>query len=133
MWSINYTKFVRNHGKIYIPKDKIIIIKLLRINYDDPWQKGYSGRDRTIEIISRYYWWPRIKHKIRTYIDKYDIYQRITIRHYKLYRKLIPLPQPEDIWKEISIDFITDLPPSFHREIVYNTILVVIDRYSKMI
>ena len=45
----------------------------------------------------------------------------------------MPLPQPEGIWKEILIDFITDLPPSFYREIAYDAILVIIDKYSKII
>ncbi len=45
----------------------------------------------------------------------------------------MPLPQPEGIWKEILIDFIIGLPLSFYRGIVYDAILVVVDRYSKII
>ncbi len=57
----------------------------------------------------------------------------MTIRYYKSYRKLIPLPQPENIWKKILINFITDLPLSLYRGIAYDTILVVIDKYSKIV
>ncbi len=57
----------------------------------------------------------------------------MTIRYYKPYRKLMPLPQPEGIWKKILIDFITGLPLSLYRKIVYDAILVIIDRYSKII
>jgi len=57
----------------------------------------------------------------------------MTIRYYKLYRKLMPLPQPEGIWKKILINFITDLLLSFYRGIVYDAILVIIDRYSKIV
>jgi len=45
----------------------------------------------------------------------------------------MPLSQPEDIWKKILIDFITGLPPSLYREIAYDAILVIINKYSKMI
>ncbi len=45
----------------------------------------------------------------------------------------MPLPQLEGIWKEISIDFIIGLPPSLHRGIAYDTILVIINKYLKMI
>ncbi len=45
----------------------------------------------------------------------------------------MPLPQLEGIWKEILMDFVTDLPSSFYRGIVYDAILVVVDRYSKMV
>ncbi len=36
-------------------------------------------------------------------------------------------------WKDIIIDFITDLPPSLFRRNVYNSILMIINRYSKMV
>ncbi|SRR6266536_1874694 len=55
------------------------------------------------------------------------------IRYYKLYRKFMPLPQPENIWKKILIDFIIDLPLSFYRGIAYDAILIVINKYSKMV
>ena len=55
------------------------------------------------------------------------------IRYYKLYRKFISLPQPEGIWKEILMDFIIGLPLSLYRGIVYDAILVVIDRYFKIV
>src|SRR6266536_3887204 len=74
-----------------------------------------------------------MKYEIRTYIDRCDIYQRITIRYYKLYEKLMPLPQPKGIWKKILINFIINLSLSFYREIVYDAILVVINKYSKII
>ncbi len=74
-----------------------------------------------------------MKYEICIYIDGYDICQRMIIRYHKLYEKLIPLPQPEGIWKEILINFITGLSLSLHRGIVYDTILVIVDKYSKMI
>ncbi len=43
------------------------------------------------------------------------------------------LSQLEGIWKEILIDFIIDLPLSLHRGIVYDAILVVVDRYLKIV
>ncbi len=43
------------------------------------------------------------------------------------------LLQLEGIWKKILIDFIIDLPPSLYREIAYDAILVIVNRYSKII
>ena len=38
----------------------------------------------------------------------------------------------EGPWQEISIDFITNLPPSRNNKAVYNTILIIVDHFSKM-
>ena len=74
-----------------------------------------------------------MKYEIRIYINKCDICQRIIIRYYKLYKKLIPLLQSEGIWKEISINFITGLPLSLYKRIAYDAILVIINKYLKII
>ncbi len=55
------------------------------------------------------------------------------IRYHKLYKKLIPLSQLEGIWKEILMNFITGLPLSLYREIAYDAILVVVNKYLKMV
>jgi hypothetical protein len=46
---------------------------------------------------------------------------------------LKPLPISNRIWQNILIDFITNFPLSLFKEKVYNSILVVINRYSKII
>ena len=43
------------------------------------------------------------------------------------------LPQLEGIWKKILMNFVTGLSLSLHREIAYDTILVIINRYLKII
>jgi hypothetical protein len=55
------------------------------------------------------------------------------IRRYRLYGKLIPLSQLKRVWQDIAINFVTELPPSLYREVAYDLILVVVDRYSKMV
>ena len=53
--------------------------------------------------------------------------------HHRPYRHLVPLPQPERAWQDISMDFITGLPPAIRRGKAYDAILVVVDKYSKMV
>lgn len=42
------------------------------------------------------------------------------------------LPVSTTPWSQITMDFITDLPPSLHRGLVYDSILVVVDRFTKV-
>ena len=51
---------------------------------------------------------------------------------YKSYGLLISLPQSDRPWQDIAMDFITGLPPAGRRDKVYDAILVVINRFSKM-
>ena len=41
------------------------------------------------------------------------------------------MPEPLGPWQELSMDFIVKLPPSKNGE-VYDSILVIVDRYTKM-
>jgi hypothetical protein len=43
-----------------------------------------------------------------------------------------PLLIPSGPFEELSIDFIIDLPPSTRNGTVYDSILVIVDRYTKM-
>ena len=58
--------------------------------------------------------------------------QNITTPRHKLYGKLEPLPVPNRLWQEVSLDFITQLLSSYIRAKVYDTVLVVVDCYTKI-
>ena len=65
-------------------------------------------------------------------MDSCDIYQRMKVKRYRLYRLLASLSIAFRLWSEILIDFITDLPSSCGRDRrAYNALLVIIDRYTK--
>ena len=55
-----------------------------------------------------------------------------TLRH-RPYRLLVPLLIPTRPWRDILLDFIVGLPPSLHIGVVCDTILVVVDRFSKIV
>ena len=39
---------------------------------------------------------------------------------------------PNRPWQEVSLDFITQLPSSYIRAKVYDTVLVIVDYYTKI-
>ena len=70
---------------------------------------------------------------IQKYVDFCDICQRIKASHHCFYGFLALLPVPDELWQEITMDFIVGLLPSKHKSNVYDFILVVVDWYIKMV
>ena len=56
----------------------------------------------------------------------------MTIPRHKPYGKLEPLPVPERPWQKVSLNFITQLLSLYIGQAEYNTILVIVDRYTKI-
>ena len=69
---------------------------------------------------------------IREYVTTCSVCQNIAIPRHKPYGKLEPLPVPLGPWQEVLLDFITQLPRSYIGTAEYDTILVVVDHYTKM-
>ena len=63
----------------------------------------------------------------------YDICQRIKASYHHLYGSLALLPVPDELWQEITMDFIVGLPLSRHKGNVYNSILMMVNQYTKMV
>ena len=64
----------------------------------------------------------------RRYVSSYHICRRAKASHETYNGLLKPLPVPDRRWKDISIDFVVNLPVSKG----YTNIIVVIDRLSKI-
>jgi hypothetical protein len=62
-----------------------------------------------------------------TYVQSCEVCQQAKVEHVKLPGLLPPLPIPTQSWTMVSLDFIEGLPQSSH----HNTILVIIDKFSK--
>jgi transposase InsO family protein len=114
-------------GLVYIPKDDHLKATILAQHHDHP-TAGHFGRRKTTELLSRNYFWPNFTTFIRDYIRTCDTCQRTKPSRHKPYGPLQPLPIPERPWSSISLDHITDLPPSNG----YDSILVVVCRLTKM-
>ena len=73
---------------------------------------------------------------VKNYIDTCEECQRNKSVRHKPFGQLQPLNIPNRPWKSISLDFIVKLPPSkgllWHTEAEFDSILVVVDRATKM-
>ena len=117
---------------LYIPENKALQSKLFKCFYKDL-LAGYFRKKRILELFQQYYYWPNIDSNISSRVSRYRQYQFANIQRYRPYSELQLLPVPEGPWQELSIDFITDLLPSRFRGYISDTILVIVDCYSKML
>ena len=93
---------------------------------------GHFGVRRTLEKIQRRYTWPNLRRDVKEYVDACVTCGRNVTRRHAPYGLLQPLEVPNGPWTDITIDFVTDLPPSRFGDQVYDALMVVVDRFSKM-
>ncbi|QRW03545.1 Retrotransposable element Tf2 protein [Ceratobasidium sp. AG-Ba] len=111
-------------GRIVIPENKEIRLAILEMHHDNP-IAGHQGQARTLELISRRYYWPAMKQQVNRFVETCEICQRS--KGHKQYAPPKPLPIPQKPWEDIAYDFIVKLPESQGMD----SILVVIDRFSR--
>ncbi|QRW10167.1 Transposon Tf2-7 polyprotein [Ceratobasidium sp. AG-Ba] len=111
-------------GRIVIPENKEIRLAILEMHHDNP-IAGHQGQARTLELISRRYYWPAMKQQVNQFVETCEICQRS--KGHKQYAPQKPLPIPQKPWEDIAYDFIVKLPESQGMD----SILVVIDRFSQ--
>lgn len=73
------------------------------------------------------FYWEEMREYVQNYVAKCDSCNRNKYQALNPVGLLQPLPTPNHVWEEISMDFITELPKSQS----YDVILVVVDCLSK--
>jgi hypothetical protein len=131
-WRIDENQVLRYNGRIYVPEEPAIRQEILSQNHDTH-MAGHFGARRTLELISRLYYWPTLSQDVQDYVRTCAICQRSKAPRHIKHGKLAPLPIPEDIFEEVSLDFVTGLPPAKDNSgCVFDAVLVIVDRFSKM-
>jgi transposase InsO family protein len=116
--------------KLYIPDHKPLRLKIMELHHEDP-IAGHPGIRGMYRQLVRHYWWPKIKEDCAQYVNNCSQCNRGKPRTTKKQGLLNPLPIPEHKWMDLSMDFITDLPPCTRRGRTYRHILVIVDRLTK--
>ncbi|HEY4064592.1 MAG TPA: DDE-type integrase/transposase/recombinase, partial [Puia sp.] len=114
-------------GKIWLPRNDALK-KLVFENEHDTMVAGHMGMDKTLEMINRNFYWPRMAEDIEDYVRSCVDCQRNKASRHKRHGTLHPLELSYAPWDSISMDFITHLPVSDD----CSTVWVIVDRYTKM-
>ncbi|PNY15662.1 retrotransposon-related protein [Trifolium pratense] len=114
------------HGRLVISHKSPSIPLLLEEFHCTP-TGGHSGFLRTYRRLAENLYWVGMQKSVRDFVRACDICQRQKYSATTPGGLLQPLPIPNAIWEELSLDFITGLPKSKG----YDAIMVVVDRLSK--
>jgi hypothetical protein len=89
---------------------------------------GNFGHDKTFAKLRESYFWPGMRLEVKKFVEKCRICQHSKRRKQNagFYQ---PLPIPERLWDEISMDFVLGLSRT-QRGV--DSIFVVVERFSKM-
>ena len=101
--------------------------KLILKEFHNSSAGGDSGIEVTKKRITDRFYRKGLKHDVKNYVSQCDICQRNKSKNSALTSLLQPLPIPEGIWEDLSMDIISGLPNSHGK----NTILLIVDRLSK--
>jgi len=116
------------YGMLWIPQDRELIRQLLASEHDSR-VTGHMGQDKTIELIRRHFWWPKMDEQIIDYVWVCAECQQNKAARHQLYGLLSPLELLYVLWQSITMDFITDLPLSEGGDQLW----AVIDQFTKMV
>ena len=113
-------------GRILLSPTSPLLPAVLANGHSSP-AGGHFGYLKTLSRISASFVWPGLHTFIKAFIRECEVCQRC--KHETLWPAglLQPLPIPQRIWTDISMDFAEGLPLSQG----YNVIMVVVDRLSK--
>ena len=110
---------------LWIPKG--LVQHILKSEHDTK-VAGHMGQDKTIELIRRNFWWPKMNEQIIDFVRSCPECQKNKASRHQPYGLSSPLELPYAPWQSIAMDFITELPPLEGCDQLW----VVIDRFTKM-
>ena len=56
-----------------MPKDNILRVEIIRLHYNILVGE-YRGQQKTVELVTRNFWWLGIIKEVKKYVEEYDSY-----------------------------------------------------------
>jgi len=110
-WTLNSQEMIKYNESLYVSENLSVREKLLKCHYDDSLARHFDA-DKINELLDCKYYWKSMIKNVKEYINTCDICQRVKMKCHLSYDKLKSLFQFTNLWKEITMNFITDLSSS---------------------
>ena len=115
-------------GKVYMSKDEELRVEIILLHYNTP-VAGYEDKWKTMELVTRIYWYLGVTKEVEKYMEGCGMYQQIKNRMEVLTGKLKLSKISEKLWIHLMIDFITKLLLVARKDVI----IVVYDMLLKII
>jgi len=102
---------LRRMGKLVVGPDEDLRRQILYWVHTSP-QGGHSGRDATLKRLKQLVFWKGMTKAVQQFIRQCTTCQACKYDTSAYPGLLQPLPIPEEVWLDISMDFIEGLPKS---------------------
>ncbi|MBW0548520.1 hypothetical protein O181_088235 [Austropuccinia psidii MF-1] len=125
---------IEPQAKLSLFKDRVVIPSNHELQLDifqklhDSLLAGHPGQEKTLKLIKRNFYWAGMNQIIKDYVSSCQQCSRNKKIHHKQFGLLKKLQIPSGPLNSLSMDFVTQLPLSSN----FDSILVVVDRFSKM-
>ncbi len=128
---MNSQEMIEYNELLYVSENFSLKEELLKHHHDDLLARHFDA-DKISELLNCKYYWKSMIKNVKEYINTCDICQRVKMKRHLSYDELRSLFQLTDSWKEITMNFITDLSSSKWKEVMYDLIFVIVNYYMKM-
>ncbi|KAK3250676.1 hypothetical protein CYMTET_39951 [Cymbomonas tetramitiformis] len=115
--------------QLVLAQDSPLRELVMREAHESP-AAGHTGRDKTLDRVSRRFWWPRMSKDVTDWCKSCVVCQQTRPRNGYPDGQLNPLQVPVRLWQVVSIDFVTGLPRT---ERGYDAFATFTDKLSKMV
>ncbi|XP_058753077.1 uncharacterized protein LOC131626262 [Vicia villosa] len=116
------------NNRIFIPEIDDLRLQLMKEYHQTP-TAGHSGVKATLARLRASFCWPGVYLNVKEMVKNCSTCQHNKYDTQKKKGLLQPLPIPKQVWEEITMDFITNLPSSCG----HTTIWVICDRLTKYV
>jgi len=117
---------IRYKNKLWIAQNSALQTKIIAAFHSSA-IGGHSGTTATYQRLKTHFAWKGMKMAVEDFVKQCSVCQQAKHTNHSPPGLLQPLPIPEGVWMDISMDFIEGLPKSNG----YSVIMVVVDRLTK--
>ena len=116
---------------LYILYTETLQIEIILKHHDNSLAE-HLITEKTFTLIRAKYYWSNMWKQIQKYCNSHLVCQRVQIIHRKQSELLQSILILNELWEVLTLDFITELSESQAYEGVYNAILVMVCKFSKI-